>query len=388
MNISKACKTLMIREPFYGLFLSSLNKIFDNSVDTLAVGLQGINVNLYINENFWNKLKDEEQLAVLKHELMHVCMFHLTMRKSFEDHELFNYAADLEINQLIENLPEGSVTLKYFADQGINLPERAGTAYYYKALKDSNFNPPSFDESNKGGSGNSDSESNNKGSHRTWKIFDELSDSEKKLVENQTDYVLKNTAETIQKNCGKIPGELAEKIEQLFKVNPPVFNWKAYLRRLLGNSQFVYTKKSQRKLSNRFEDSAGIKVKQRTNILVAIDTSGSVSQSELKEFFSEIHHIYKSGSRIKIIECDTRIQHEYDYKGKFEGEIHGRGGTDFAPVINYYNEHKNDFTTLVFFTDGEAPFNFKLRKSMVWVISSNGDQNKKYPGTTIKIPKQ
>ena len=124
MHIAKAGKTLMIREPFYGLFLSSLNKIITDSVSTLAVGLDGINTNLYINENFWNSLTDTEQIAVLKHELIHICFFHLTLRSSFANNELFNIAADLEVNQLITELPEGCVTLDYFKKQGIDLPHR------------------------------------------------------------------------------------------------------------------------------------------------------------------------------------------------------------------------------------------------------------------------
>lgn len=402
MNISKACKTLMIREPFYGLFLSSLNKIFDNSIPTLAVGLQGININLYINEKFWNRLKDEEQLAVLKHELMHICFFHLTMRKSFGNHKLFNYASDLEINQLIENLPAGCITLDYFRALGIDLPEKAGTAYYYKVLQDNKFDPdqqdPDGDESD-GGEGNQNADGNggsengnqgsNRGSHDKWKVFDELSESEKQLVQNQTDYILKNTAETILKNQGKIPSEMMRKIDELFAIKPALFNWKSYFRRLLGNSNFVYTKKSLRKLSKRFEDSAGIKVKQKTNILVAIDTSGSISLQELKDFFSEINHIYKAGAKVTIIECDSAIHRQYEYKGEFDGKISGGGGTDFAPVVEYYNAHRKDYTSLVFFTDGYASItNFKLKKQMIWVISSNGAQDQKYPGVTIKIPKQ
>ena len=391
MHIAKAGKTLMIREPFYGLFLSSLNKIITDSVPTLAVGLDGINTNLYINENFWNSLTDTEQIAVLKHELIHICFFHLTLRSSFANNELFNIAADLEVNQLITGLPEGCVTLDYFKKQGIDLPPRAGTRLYYDILKNELKNNPDL----LNGLGN-DSNGNDDGSpnygdgsgHEKWKQFDQLTEAEKKLVENQTDYVLKSTADTVMKNQGTIPGELRSKIDSLFEQKPQIFNWKAYLRRLLGNSNFVYTKKTLRKLSKRFEDSAGIKIKQKTNILVAIDTSGSINDAELADFFSEINYIYKSGAKVTILECDAKIGRVYEYKGKYDSQVTGGGGTDFAPVINYYNDHRSDFTTLVFFTDGYASLtNFKLMKKMIWVISSNGKEDK-YPGLTINIPKR
>ena len=77
----------------------------------------------------------------------------------------------------------------------------------------------------------------------------------------------------------------------------------------------------------------------------------------------------------------------YEYKGKFDGKITGRGGTDFKPVIDYYNANLNKYTTLVFFTDGYAPLDtFKPMRQMMWVITSNGHKTQKYPGHTIFIP--
>ena len=71
----------MIREPFYGLFLLNLNKEIvnnDHDIKTLAVGLKGMSFTLYVNNTFWNTLTDSNQLACIKHELMHLCFFHLT----------------------------------------------------------------------------------------------------------------------------------------------------------------------------------------------------------------------------------------------------------------------------------------------------------------------
>lgn len=72
MQLIKACKELLIRQPFYGLFLLNLRKEIvkgDHEIKTAAVGPNGINFTLYINENFWNELTDSEQLAILQHEL-------------------------------------------------------------------------------------------------------------------------------------------------------------------------------------------------------------------------------------------------------------------------------------------------------------------------------
>lgn len=94
MELIRACKELMIKEPFYGLFLLTLNKEISKTIPTLAVTRDGINTKLLVNLEFWNTLKDDEQLAVLKHELIHLCFQHLLMSQNFNNKQLFNIAAD------------------------------------------------------------------------------------------------------------------------------------------------------------------------------------------------------------------------------------------------------------------------------------------------------
>lgn len=382
-GIGKIGKLLMFNEPFYGLYLLTLNKAFSTSLPTAGVGLNGINQMLYINPTFWDTLSEDHKIGLLKHELLHICFFHLTTRHAFGNAKLFNIAADLEINQYIESkyLPDGGITMASFPSLTLNL--KAGTKYYYEQLS-ANLKSDSPDEGlmemMAGQSGEGDI-------HPTWKEFDQLSDSEKKLIINQVEHTLKETANNIGKLQGKIPGELSVKIDDLLTIKEPVFNWRAYLRRTLGISSEVYTKKSRRKESKRFVDSAGLKIKQRHHILVGIDTSGSVSNEELLEFFSELFHMYKAGTKVTIIECDTKINDKYEYNGTFKGSVKGRGGTLFDPVVDYYNDNKDKYTVLVYFTDGGATLYSKPLKKMLWVISSNGSKNDSLIGQVIEIKK-
>lgn len=416
MTIERAFKVMLMKDPFYGLFLTTLNKVVTDTVPTLAVGLVGINQCLFINQKFWESLTDTEQLAVLKHELLHICFFHLTMSSSFSDKQVMNLAADAEINQYIDGLPKGAIDYKEInAEFGLSLEAKAGTKTYYDALlKAKKQNPNKFsnmfgngdgEEGDGSGECDGDGDGNSKpgsgtgqgkkgkgydpNAHKKWKAIDKMSEAEKKLVTNQVEHSMKNVAQQVAKNQGRVPGELSRLIDELFKVKEQVFNWKSYFRRIVGNSVFVYTKKTLRKPSKRFTDSAGLKIKQKVNVLVGIDTSGSLSESELRDFFSEINHIYKSGAKVTILECDAQIGRIYEYNGKFDGKVTGGGGTDFAPVINHYNQNRDKYTTLIFFTDGYASLtNFKVMKKMIWLISSSGAQDVKYPGgPSINIPK-
>jgi len=223
-------------------------------------------------------------------------------------------------------------------------------------------------------------------SHDSWKEFDGLSEAEKELIKKQVEYQLKEIYENqLQKNPGNVPGEFKNIIEKLYEENPPVIDWKGYFRRFVSNSNKIYTKKSRRKLNKRYHENPGIKIKQKQNILAAIDTSGSVSDKDLQEFFAEIKHMHKAGVAITIIECDIQIHKVYDYDPKKEIQIHGRGGTSFYPVINFYKENSRKYDSLVYLTDGEAPAPEHPKKPILWLLASGRDKNEELPGLVIQM---
>lgn len=222
--------------------------------------------------------------------------------------------------------------------------------------------------------------------HSSWKDFKNLPEANKQLIKNNIEAVLKQTAEEVEKMRGTIPGELSGVIEKLREKKPEVFNWKAYFRRMLGSIYDVNIRSTRRKPSKRFEGAAGIQHKKKVSILVAIDTSGSVCEKELQDFFSEIDYIYKAGARITILECDTDIHNIVEYDGKNLPKIYGRGGTDFNPPVEYYFKHSKEYASLIYFTDGEAPMPRRKVSNLVWIISSYG-RHQDYPGKAVYIPK-
>ena len=51
-DVARIIKKLLIKEPFYGLFLMGLSRKEDPNIDTMGVGIEGINPVLYINIPF------------------------------------------------------------------------------------------------------------------------------------------------------------------------------------------------------------------------------------------------------------------------------------------------------------------------------------------------
>lgn len=283
-----------------------------------------------------------------------------------EHHVLLNVAMDCSINSYLPELKK----IGGCFPSNFGLEDGQGTLYYYEnLLKDPNvmdkINMIEFLDD-----------------HSKW---ENLSDAQKELVQQQIDNLAKTTTEQIQKNCGKVPGQFKDYIEGLFKIKQRIFDWKKYFRRYLGSALDVELKKSRKKESIRFPEASGIKHKRKAQILVVVDTSGSISKKDLCDFFSEVHHIYKAGTIVDIIENDTKIQRMYRYEGTWDLQASGRGGTILTDAVNYYNSHRRDYQSCVFFTDGYCDVNFKINGDNIWIITSNGSKQK-YPGRTIYIP--
>jgi predicted metal-dependent peptidase len=385
-SLSKTGKELMLKEPYYGIFLIMLNKVWNKRVPTAGVSKNGINYQLIINEDFWTSLSEEHMLGLLKHELLHIAFGHLTTYFKFSNKKLANVAMDMEINQYIHKdwLPEGGIDINNYAD--LNLERKAGCRYYYDKLQDLK------DEKDKNGTCGNDPmdqlldqiENGDGPDHSTWEEFENLSEAEQKLIEKQLQKLLSDAKEQTIKKRGNVPGEI-DGLIKIEEITPAKFNWRGYIRRFTGISTKVFTKKIRRKENRRFSDNPGLKIKMRQHMLLAIDTSGSVSNTELMEFMNEINHIYKAGVDITIIQCDTRIRSIEPYKGGNEIEVHGRGGTEFDPVLEYYNGNLKKYTSLVYFTDGECYTSVTPRGNILWVLSEQSHMNESLPGKVIKL---
>lgn len=412
--MERLIKQMMIEDPFYGFFLTTIERRYSTEVPTLAVCFdRKMNARLLVNREFFEKYDDKQKLALLKHEMLHLAFKHLMLSDSFRDQQLFNIAADIEVNSYVKNLPDGALLAEDFG-----LSPRQGTMYYYNKLagnvsqqQGSNGTGASPGGPSQGTGNSSDTglggqsqqqqtpppvQDNNplkmpqgKGIIDDHSVWQKGTDSTERELANEmiNSNILK--AYDSVKSRGTVPGELASLIADLQKPLERVFDWKKMLRRFIGNAYDERKKSSRRKESRRFVGACGSKHIKRSRLLVGIDTSGSVSDYELREFFSELNYMYKAGTDIYVLECDARITKEYNYKPGEITQVSGRGGTRFDPVIDWYREHYKSFDSLIYFTDGGAPYD-RLnvpQNNMLWVISSNGAQGN-YPGKTLYIPKR
>lgn len=399
MDFEKICMLFTMQEPYYGILLSSMRRHPENDpkvLPTIGVARSGGTFVLGYNENFIKNLDTDTVLGLLKHECLHLALNHLTMwgdesKISKAENNLRNMAEDLEVNCYLDRGKMKNVGGCWVEDFGWG--RNLGAREYYRLLK--SVIPPQQQQAQSpskpcnGGQGGNQQKSNSYGTntgnskidnaqsfddHSQWPKYE--SDSQQQLMQQTIDDLLVFAAEEVEKSCGRVPGELEGRIKVLReKKRPkPVADWKRFFRRYLGNEFSEQTRKSKKHESKRFPDAAGTRHRKKSHILVAIDTSGSVSMPEYQEFFGQIKTL-TSSSTFHVVECDARIQYEYDFKGKVPQKLHGGGGTNFSPVITLFNRNQRIYDALVYFTDGCCSIPKDTPKDTLWVISSKGDQS-------------
>jgi predicted metal-dependent peptidase len=99
------------------------------------------------------------------------------------------------------------------------------------------------------------------------------------------------------------------------------------------------------------------------DLVVAVDTSGSIKDSEMEEFIDEIDALKgQVRARISLLACDAKLcegapwMFEPWEEFKRPKEVKGGGGTSFLPVFNWVEETGIHPDLLVYFTDAQGPF--------------------------------
>ncbi len=177
---------------------------------------------------------------------------------------------------------------------------------------------------------------------------------------DEDDWLNERINETIKavqesQNWGTIAGKLREHILATLK---PKLDYREVLRQFRANIISLKRVLTRMKPSRRYGFLyMGSRRDFTTKLLVAVDVSGSMSSKDLQRGFSTINRFFKYGiEQIDVIQFDTEIKEEplILKKARQQVKVLGRGGTDFAPVVAYIDQHR-DYDGLIIFTDGYAP---------------------------------
>lgn len=388
-NITRTTIQLLLKEPFYGHYLSTIVKEVSSEIATMGVAVGGEElVKLYVNEKFWNEdlITDDFKYGVLKHEILHIVFKHILIVDQFDYPDIANVAMDIVVNQYIgrSQLPGEPVLIENYPS--LKLERDQSVDYYYQKLlplykKQNKTQNQLQTDLEKHGAGNKI------GSHQKW---EKLSAGEKKILEASIEQAINEVVNRVKKNTKyeDLPTGLRVYFDEIEKKGKPFVNWRRTLRLFANSSSRTYLKNTIRRPSRRYGTVPGHKIKPRNKLLIAIDSSGSVPAKDLAAFFGELYHINRQGAEIMVVECDTHIQNNYLYRGMMPDFVLGGGGTDFNDPIRFANEEYLP-DAIVYFTDGNAvPPKIPARMPILWMITQNGIDEQtwdKFPGRKVKM---
>lgn len=178
---------------------------------------------------------------------------------------------------------------------------------------------------------------------------------------------------TASSNWGTVAGKLQGLIKASLKVDMDYRKMLSLFKTSVISSRRRLTRMRPNRRSG--FDAMGSRCELSTNLLIAVDVSGSVTDRSLQFFFSVINRLFKYGvEKLDVLQFDAQIQGEIEplKKARKTVKIMGRGGTSFQPAADYYCEHP-EYDGLIYFTDGYAPppvFNTKRPIDVLWVICS------------------
>ena len=134
-------------------------------------------------------------------------------------------------------------------------------------------------------------------------------------------------------------------------------DWRDMLRKFLGEGSMVeptYARPNRRYIAEGDYFPGNTRVGQ-SDVVVVIDTSGSIDENLGKTFVAEVAKINEDlqPDAIHVIACDDRVQwtESFGPYDNVEAKFKGRGGTRFAPAFKWVEEQGIRPKALVYFTD-------------------------------------
>jgi len=144
------------------------------------------------------------------------------------------------------------------------------------------------------------------------------------------------------------------------KLNEPKVNWREALQRFV--EQQAKNDYSFKRPNNRFSGRGVIlptlHSEELPPIIVAIDTSGSVSKEDLEQFASEIDDIlthYNTSVHAVYVDTAVRGKEVFSQENRpVKLGAKGRGGTRFSPLFEHVNAMEEPVTCVIYMTDLDA----------------------------------
>lgn len=395
--LTKAVDGLLDKDPFFGHLSDSTALIADEKHEHLkTIGTNGqvivYNPDWVVKQyNEWTTGYGEAKAnsfmrTVMAHECGHIAALH-PFRRRDRDESRWNMACDGVLNDILRargyDMPPDSFVWpdgrKLTADELYRLLEQQGQGgksdgrqQRWGGVMDPDKGP---DKDGKPQQGEGDGEGHGMSQHE----FGEAEDNAREA-----------TAQAAQKakEAGNMPGSYEGLIKE---ADIPQRDWRDTLRKFLGggNERDQSWSRPNRRFIGSGDYLPGFAKYGPGEVVLAIDTSGSVNDQLLGKFMAEVRKINEDiqPEKIHVVCCDCVVQWT-DTFGPFDdvkAVAKGRGGTAFSPVFNWVKEREIEPKALIYFTDLECSDYGKADYPVLWVVWPGGSSRNPPFGEVIRM---
>jgi len=369
-KLAAARTRLILDKPFLGALVLRLpmNPADPDWCPTTATDARAF----YYNPEYIRQLSIEQTQFMLAHEALHCALSHFARRRHRVRHR-WDLACDYAINPLL-------------IDEGLEAPPHALHVPLYKGMTAEEIYPliedndasqtldkHAYDHDNQGrGSDDGPREDGltdrpaaaeprdgeQGGGTQAQSEPEPLTPDEQETLNVQWQQRLAGAAQQAMQ-AGKLGGELARMIDHLLQ---PQLPWRMLLARYMtaaARDDYSYMRPSRREGDFILPTLRS----HQLELVVAVDTSGSIKERELAEFIAEIDALKgQVWARVTLLPCDTRlcegapwVFEPWEEFTPPEG-IRGGGGTSFLPVFGWIERTGPRPDLVVYFTDAQGAF--------------------------------
>jgi predicted metal-dependent peptidase len=194
--------------------------------------------------------------------------------------------------------------------------------------------------------------------------------------------------------AGRMGGKVPRAIGDLLEAK---IDWREVLREFVtsasrGSDEYTWRRFNKRMMAN---DMYMPSIENETvgELVVAIDTSGSIGGVELTEFATELASICDSvsPSKVRVLWWDTEVHGEQVFDGNYTNiadmlKPQGGGGTHVSCVSDYIVKNKVSCEGVLVFTDGyvESDINWQVTAPALWLVTQNRNFKPPMGGKTVR----
>jgi len=386
LKLSTARTRLIIDKPFLGALVLRLQTVAANPswCDTTATDARKI----FYNPAYIDALDIDETQFALAHEALHCALSHFA-RRGHRNKRKWDIACDLAINPLLRNegfkIPPGALLIDGFEGMTAeeiypsiedSFEEECHDKHVYDTESDIKPSPEQADRGQGSSSeqpkpdkpqkqpqpqpqqGKSNQSAKPKGSDAGGAEQPRpLTQKEKENLDTQWQQRLAGAAQQAMQ-AGKLGGAMARLVDYLLQPQLPWRNLLAHYMSSIARDDYSYTRPSSRRGDPAVYPSLR---SGQINIVVALDTSGSISDEDMRQFISEIDAIKSQvRARVTLHACDVKLVeggpwvYEAWEEFRLPRQFIGGGGTDFTPVFDWLEQADVKPDLLVYFTDAKG----------------------------------